>query len=385
MISGFSVLSALILYSIMLAAICALRRCTSFLERGGAPVLLLAAALATLRLLLPIEIPLTYTIRSWNVLGTVLNFFRAHPAFTRLLLVIWGVGAVVVTGKDVIDLYRAHKRCREYVTVENRSVQEIAKRLSVPCPVLVSPAVKVPYVVGIFRHTIYLPDTERSEKEIEFTLAHEAQHIRTHDAQIKLFFGILSAVMWWNPVAYWFRREIDALLELRCDRKMTGRMGKDENQQYAQMLAKMARELVQREQVPALALDESSAAGGSNILAQRINVVAARKSNAPRWNILTVLQVAVVIVLFLLSYLMVVQPAITPSDVYFQNDSETNYEENHEGPDIAGGTTGAFIFKEANGRYQLCIDYKFNRYLTEDEVLSEEYKDLYIFEEGEQG
>lgn len=41
-----------------------------------------------------------------------------------------------------------------------------------------------------------------------------------------------------------------------------------------------------------------------------------------------------------------------------------------------------FILKDADGKYQLIIDYEFSRYLTEAEVASEQYQNIYIFEEG---
>ena len=111
MISGFSVLSALFIYSIALIPACLLRRSTEFLKKGGTSVLLLLSAFATARLLLPFEVPVTFAVDSWNVLGVFLEFFRTYPAFTRLMLVAWGIGAIVVTGRDIADLYRAHKQC----------------------------------------------------------------------------------------------------------------------------------------------------------------------------------------------------------------------------------------------------------------------------------
>lgn len=382
MISGSSVLCALVLYTIVLAVVCILRRRTRFVEKGGGPVLLLAAALATIRLLLPIEIPFTRAIRSWNVLGTALIFFRTYSTLTWALLTAWGVGAVVCILRDVWELCRAHKRCDSYTPVENPAVQKVAERCSIPCPVQVSSNVRIPYVSGIFRHTIYLPALEFSDEEIELILAHETQHIRSHDALIKLLFGVLSAAMWWNPAARWSRREIDALLELRCDAKVTKRMKKGKQIAYAEMLLKFAVLAMGGEKVPALALDESSAVGQPSAFQQRVRVLGGPQKRIPR-SVLGAAGCAMLAVFFA-SYLVVVQPAGVPSKDDFVEESEVYYLEDYDGPVIDEGVYSTFIVKGPDGRYQLFIDYEFSRYLSDEEVASDQYQNFDIFEENRQ-
>lgn len=383
MISGFSVLSALIFYSAALLVICMMRWHTGFLENGGTSVLLLASTFAAFRLLLPFEMPVTFAIQSWNLLGVPLKFFRTYPVVTRFLLVGWAIGAVVVMGRDVADLYRAHVQCRDYTIVENELVQEIAKRRSITCPVVVSPDVEVPYVAGIFRYNIYVPAVELPEKDFEFILAHEAQHIRSHDALIKLFFGLMSVVMWWNPIAHWSRREIDALLELRCDARVTKGMSVEERCAYAKMLKDMAKRVVAGRRMPVLALDESMAVGRPNLLRQRLQVITSRK-NKP----LRLMSIVVLAAVFCLSYLVVAQSAIAPSEKSFVDESEVYYKEDYSGSTFGEGRGpgSTFIMKDADGRYQLCINYEFSRYLTEDEVVSDQYKEIIIVfeEEGQE-
>lgn len=387
MISGSSVLSALFLYSAVLLPVYLLRRCTAFLKMGGVPVLLLVSAVATARLLLPFEIPLTYAVRSWTILAAPQRFFRANPAITRLLLTVWGVGAALFTGIDVLILCLARKRCRGYTVVESESVRRTAERLRVDCPVLVSPDVPVPYVAGVLHPVIYIPTLELPEWEIELILAHEAQHIRSHDALIKLFFGILSAALWWDPVAFWFRREIDTLLEMRCDAKVTERMDENQKTEYLIMLKNMAKRIVAGRRAPALALDESSAAGKNTVIEQRFKVLNTRASRRPR-RLYTVAQ-CVLLPLFLMSYLVVFQPASAPPTENFDKEPEVYYHENFDGleieeTDIIINDYSTFIFKGSDGRYHLYINYEFSRYLTYDEVVSDQYRHIRVFEEGVQ-
>lgn len=381
MISAFSIISAAFLYSCMLLLISMLRHITPFLKRGGVSALLLLSGAATLRLVLPFEIPVAYTYMSWNVLGGLQSFLRTHTTATRVFLAVWGIGAVIVVGWNAFDLCRARKRCRSYTVVERELVQEIAQRDSIPCPVVVSPDVEVPYVAGFFRHTIYLPDLDMREDRLELALLHEAQHIRHHDALFKLFFGLVMTAMWWNPVVYLFWGEFDALLELRCDARVTAGMSDQERLEYVEMLRDMANLVVKGRRAPALALDESSAVGRKgNRLLQRVSVVLAGTGKPPR-SLRPVAQ-CVALLLFCASYLVVFQGAGLAPAEKFEEESEVYYEENYDVPNAKDGVYSTFIMKGTDGRYRLFINYTFSRYLSEDEVASDEYKNILITEEN---
>lgn len=381
MISTSSVVSALVFYSAILAGVCVLRRVTILLKKGGVSILLLGSAVAIARLLLPVEIPFSREVRSWSLLGAAQRFLREHPAVERNLLIIWGVGAVIAVTWDVFTFCLARRRCRSYTIVDNALVRQVAERLGVECPVLVTPDVDVPCAAGIFRYVIYLPQVELPEQEIELILAHEVQHIRSHDAKIKLFVGLLTAVMWWNPVALIFRVEIGRILELRCDANVTRNMDKDERTDYLIMLKNMADRVASKRRVPALALDESQAVGGkSTFIEQRFRVILAGEGKRPRS--VSAAAAFMLAAVFCASYLVIFQPAgLAPAENFIDESEELFYMEDYEGSGNEEGIYDAFVIKGADGRYQLCVNYTFVKYLSEDELASDEYKDLYVFEE----
>lgn len=386
MISTSSVLNALFFYSLILLVVWLLRRFTGFVRVGGGPALLLAAFVGIMRLLLPFEMPIAYAIRSWTILGKPQRFLIDHPEIQKLLLVIWAVGAVIALSRDIYVFLRARKRSRHYREGDCEYAQEAAERLGIDCPVLVTPDVEIPYVAGLFRHVIYVPELDQSEKRVELILRHEAQHIRSHDAQIKFAFGLLSAVMWWNVITIVFRREIDRLLELRCDRKVIEPMDEWERYEYGEMIQEMAERVKSGKRAPALALDESAAVGKSgaegSILKQRMKMILAKPGQRPGWQCIAV-QCALVL-LICASYLVIFQPASVPAIEEFQDDSRTYYDVNFDDFGIGEENHSTFILKRPDGRYELCINYEFSRYLTDDEVASDQYKDIYIFEKGMQ-
>lgn len=381
MISHFSVLSAIASYSGVLCIVCVLRRRTELLERVGASVLLLASSFASVRLLLPFELPQSFLIRSWDVLGPLPRLARAYPAVGRFLVVCWAVGASVAMVAEVALFFYHRKLSREYVTVEDESVQRIARRLGVGCPVVVSPDVEMAYVAGVFRLTVYFPAMEASEEEIELILAHEAEHVRAHDAVVKLFFGILTVALWWNPLVHLWREDIDALIEMRCDEKVIEHMDEEEQFRYTVMLKDMAERIVNRRRTPAMTLDESMAARGGCALSQRVTVINDRKGAPPKRASLAAF--CFMLVLFVASYSVLFQPASAPPESHFKDEPEIYYKENYDGSEIDDWVSNAFILKEPDGRYRLIENYKFSKYLTEDEVASEKYRQFYIFEEGD--
>lgn len=381
MISLPSLISGVVLYSLAAVVVHMARRNTPLLKRSGVSALLLVCAFAAVRLVLPIEIPsFTYAVRSWSVLGTAQQFFRTNWSISQLALAVWGIGAVIAVGVDLLLMLWAHRKSRGYAVVEDSLVEGAARRLQVGCPVLVSPDVEAPYVSGIFRPTIYLPVLEMSEHDVELVLAHEAQHIRTHDAQIKVFFGLLSAALWWNPAAYFIRKDVYALLEFRCDAKVTEHMSSEEREEYLEMLVRMARRIVSKRYL-LLALDESPAVGRDTVLGQRIEVSIAQANRKPRpvWK---VAQWLVLTAVFVLSYLVMLQPASAPPAESFTDEPGIYYSENYDGPTIGDGTNSSFILKGSDGRYRLFENYKFIRCLAENEIILEEYQDLRVFEEA---
>lgn len=381
-ISSFSVFNALLVYSIMLGAICLMCKWTDFLEKGGGPVLWVASIVAVLRMVLPFEIPLTHEIRFWNLLGAPQRFFRTYPIVVQVLLVVWAVGAAVFIIRDFWMLHLAYKKCSSYTTKKSEHVQEIAARVGINCPVVLSPDVEIPYVMGIFRYTIYLPYSELSERDTELILRHEAQHIKSHDVWIRLGFGILSEFVWWNLLARPFQNAVDKILELRCDANVTKGMTEEEKSEYLTMLLRMSDRVVDRKEGLALAMNEFGVVEKKRTtMHQRFRVIdAVRKGRSSRY--VRPIATCLVVVLFFASYLIIFQSASKPSEEAFKNDTDNYYYENYNSPESGDKVSSTFILKGTDGRYKLFIDYQFCGFLSEDEVSSDKYQDLYIFEEG---
>lgn len=383
MISGSSVLNALVLFSVTLLAVGWLSRFDGFMKKGGGLISLTVVGIVTLRMFLPFELPFTYAYRSWNFLAEVVMFFRTYPEVFVLWMTTWIIGAVRFLGDEITEMFNTYEFMSSVVPEEDDElIQEIARSLKIKCPVIVSENVEGPCVSGIFRHKIYFPVLNLSEEDVKLALFHELQHIRGLDSLIKLLFRILSVIFWWNPPVRKFRGKLDPMLEMRCDKRVMRGMNIRERFRYAEMLNRVARAITDKKRAAAMAASGCLVSDESTTIEQRIELIIAKPS--VKRKVCGGLAICTVLALFCASFLLVFQPAGAPSAEEFQNDSRTDYHENFDGLEIEHEVNGAFIFKESDGRYALFINYKFSRYLTSDEVNTNEYQDLYIFKEGKQ-
>lgn len=383
MISWFSFFSAQFFISLTLLLVMVLCRWKGFLERYSVSTLILAAALAAVRVLLPLDMPFACVVEFWTALSAIQIFLTSHPRVAHLLLGIWGVGVIAAAARDLAMVYSAHRRYQRYIYVSNRRVRRVAREVPPRCRLIVSPNVQVPFVRGAFRPIIYLPAMDLPEWELRLIVTHEVSHVLGHDAFVKLFCGLLSAVFWWNPVVRCFRREIDNLLEFRCDERVTETLGTEEQEAYLQMLLNMSKRMKSLEGMSrGLSMEEFSALGRASVTKRRFHVIFNRLDRPPRR--VGAVFVVCVFSMFFASYLVVFQFASYPGNGEFEARPGINYNLEGMNTEIDSATDTIYIIKRLDGEYQLYINDGFIGRLSKDDMLSVKYQNIPIFEEDAQ-
>jgi uncharacterized protein (TIGR03435 family) len=87
-------------------------------------------------------------------------------------------------------------------------------------PVLTSPAMPEPGVVGIFRQWLVLPEgvVERlTPAQLRALIAHELCHVRCHDNLAAALQMLVEALFWFHPAVWWIERRLVAERERACD------------------------------------------------------------------------------------------------------------------------------------------------------------------------
>ena len=325
MVSVYSVISAILFFNIALVLVFILRRNTEFLVRYSVSVLLLLTGLSILRLFAPIDLPDAIVITSEKAIPAVESFLAtplsANLPWLRpstLLLALWSCGTLAFFIRDVVRLVSAKHQRLHYRPADRPEVQATAEELGTPVPVIATSAVAVPCAGGIIHPVIYFPDIDSSEEDRSFILRHEMQHIRGRDSLIKLFCFLLRDLFWWNPVIHIFLRDLDAMLEMRCDAKVTADMDERSVLRYMRTILTYAdrTHISQPDPSPATAA-ESGFAGESNEVKQRVNILFYLRKRRPGY--IRGLIYALLIVAFFASYMVILQPLRMPEDEEMQD------------------------------------------------------------------
>ncbi len=358
MTSAYSIFMAILFFNAVMIVIAFLARKESFLVKYSTSLLLLFAALGILRIFLPLDLQAAYVIPSYTVYPAVQDAMRMNVSFFsdsiplgRLLLYVWFTGTAVTTLLKARQLRRERKCLRSFCCVNSPVVDRAAAQLDLKnVKLVVSPQVAVPMSTGFPKAYIYLPNIDLSEEEWKFILTHEYQHIRSHDTLIRLFYLLLLALFWWNPVVYWFQKTLDQLLELRCDANVTKDMDEGEKERYLAAILDVVRKL----RGSGLARPAAASAlvhRHPSSTVQRFDVVLnGRKKSKKVQAALSALAVCV----FLLSYFVIMQPCTAaPADT------------------VAITPENAYILKSPDGNGQLYVNGSFFVELTADQIQRE--------------
>lgn len=306
-ITVYSVVISVVFFNLALVAAFILRRSGAYLARYTVAFLLLTVLLGILRLLTPIDFDNALVVRSYRVIPAIEAFLTRPVAgdctIGSLLLWLWLAGALAFLIRDMLIQLRFVRASSNYPPSERRDLLDLAGELGINFNILVSSSISRPYTAGLLRPTVYLPDIELSEEQWRTILRHEVQHIRSHDEWKKLFFAAIQALFWWNPLAHISRREIDTLIELQCDARVTAAMSAEEVTAYLETLMYLT-ERSRRARIP---VGASPLVWDQEQLAVRFEALDSADTSAKKRP-----RIAAYIVLFtvfVLSYFVIVQPA----------------------------------------------------------------------------
>ena len=138
-----------------------------------------------------------------------------------LAAVLWLAGFAVMVLYTLISYWKLKRKVSDGVQVSGR----IYRSKHAPSP----------FVLGLFRPRIYLPDGI-SETDEAFVIAHEEAHIRRRDHWWKPFGFLLLSLHWFNPLMWLGYIFLCRDIELACDEKVIEKLGEEVKADYSQAL-----------------------------------------------------------------------------------------------------------------------------------------------------
>lgn len=208
-----------------------------------------------------------------------------------LLVLLWVVGTMALLGWTLLRAFRFQRSLKRAAWVAPRALQQEAEEIGhslgmARIPEVHTTSARVSPMVwwtgGRVRVLIpqFLLDA-LDRDELRAVLAHELAHARRRDYLVRWLEWLACSVFWWNPVAWWARRQLRVAEEWCCDALGVAAL-KSGPRSYARSLLRAIELMSQARTVRAPAF-ASAADRGSNprTLRRRLEMIMTRKTAAP--------------------------------------------------------------------------------------------------------
>jgi len=331
-VSSYSVIIALLWFTVAALIGCwTLRKA----EKYGLVFISVIFTLAILRAVLPLEYAGSLIINSTKIYPAIqravsVQVFR-DVTFGESLLILWGIGSAI---QILRFLKEGIKQARFLRQISQDTPHEEYNRLYAllrricyefgyhgKWKLTLSEDVLTAYQAGFIHPHIVLPEsiTEASEQDICNVFRHEMQHFLGKHLWIHTGMQIAACLLWWNPVMGFMNRSVQQLLELLCDRRACKNLSQEEQYSYLKTLLRFLKNKTEK---PAnrIALSYVGNSAGSE-MKQRFQLVLQNKPSA-RLKFQMWVNCILCIVLFVMSYLVIVQPAFLYGPLIHTNHEE---------------------------------------------------------------
>ncbi len=360
----FSIVTSLAFSSLILLLVHCFRRKRAVIMGLGAGSVAFFLILFLVRQLFTPEFSFTWAIDT-QLVNDFYDWFYLKPStlgpFTFhvhiVLLTVWMAVALPLLGSFMGKYHIAVKRVLKRGVIPFPQGQAVLQRVAKGGPgpekikVFFCRDIDIPMGIGLIRRSILLPEGSYEEGELEYILLHEYTHFRNHDLLVKFMLYTFCCVYWWNPLVYLIRRDIDGLLEIKCDLVVTKEMTEAKKARYLEVILqslKKSESKKYRLQCAAMLASGKYACE----MKERFQIVMGKQKRSRKAGICFVI---LGLVLFAASYLFVVQP---------------RYDSPPPDPGVTDERTiiEGYIVKKEDGKYYFIEPGQEDQWILEEQV-----------------
>ena len=358
--SIFSFLMSLFWCSIFILFSTILRHKKGFVLKNGVNLILLIMAIGIIRLFTPIE-PKFATVISSSTVMPFLQKFLGVELFQLsgiivdrfdLIIAIWVFGSMVYLLGIIIGILKLKHRISQINDEDNEQVSRIMSEIVLNTKpnqkyrIIVSPDIDTPMLVGYFTPTVLIPPLTLPDEEMKYVLLHEWNHFLRKHLWTKLLFNVLCALLWWNPLVYLIKEDMDYVLEVNCDRSVVNRLDDAEHVKYVESTVNVMKQLATK---PSLSPSSIGfiAADSENIV-QRCELVLFPPKSLSK--LAKGILAAIALALVVLSYAFIVQPD-TPPPMEVDGASSAEH--------VSITPENSYFIPNVDGTYNLFVDGKY--------------------------
>lgn len=222
--------------------------------------LLACMLLVLLRMFIPVESPVTSSIPVYEIYPAVYMWLK-RPLFSvagidvNILLLAAAVW-VLESARRLARLIRSYMETRylvdKFPDLGDERASVLVERIGKECGrktrfrLAREDNVSTPFVFGVLRPCIVVPECGLTERELYFVLKHEMMHYYRGDMLVKLLCEVLRAVYWWNWFAHRLCDMIGEMQEINVDFSVIRGLPELEQLEYPECLVKVARNRVKK-------------------------------------------------------------------------------------------------------------------------------------------
>lgn len=150
-----------------------------------------------------------------------------------VLFFVWIAGVVIMASWKLIRYYKFRNSIiRRSVPSDERWIFAIPEEIRTGIKMR-DAAIPSPFVFGIFRPTVVMPEHAENREDICYALMHELLHIERKDLLTKTIAECVAVLHWFNPFAWIIRNRVTMACENACDEAVAVRLGEDGRKGYA--------------------------------------------------------------------------------------------------------------------------------------------------------
>ncbi len=219
--------------------------------------------------------------------------FSFSPGIADMLFLIYFIGAAVFLISYLISYIRLRILTGKASALSEENLDrlnEIAERYSLKkCKTVTVPEITSPFIFGIIKPVLILPEVFPDEKVI----LHELMHLKYKDALWGIIISLFRSIHWCNPLLLYCFNKIRNDLEELCDSRVLRILSGEERREYGNLLLSMT-----NEKYASCFASTAIANGGKNIRS-RIETIA-RFKQYPVNSRLICICISIITALFLL-------------------------------------------------------------------------------------
>ena len=261
-ITLFSFVTAVLLSSLLIVALYLSRKSVKTIRMLNFGYLACLYLFCLGRMFFSVELPFATVINAPSLMNPVHDVNEANLPMMEgtflvsdLLLLVWVVGSILLFAQFLIRYHRGKRDIDRLPKQENQVLQKILDELQrgnkrrIPIQVLCCSGLSTPCGIGLLRRQILLPSQEYTEEELFHILRHELQHFQTHDLLVKWMIRVFQCLFWWNPLVYLLGKDMDQVLEIKCDLSVVKNYSRQETLAYMRTIKSQLEQAIHTEKI----------------------------------------------------------------------------------------------------------------------------------------